>query len=167
MVPKTEPTIRFWRKVNKTTKDACWNWLGHLSQKGYGIFSPIPTRKRPRPAGHGEKLAHRMAWIYSGRVLPEGYEVCHHCDNPACCNPDHLFAGTHADNMRDCMRKGRLNTQRGEKAGPAKLKEVQVIQIRKMYSPGIVSMNQIARLFGVSKRAIQFIIHRRNWKHVN
>ena len=98
--------------------------------------------------------------------IPQGMEICHKCDNPPCVNPNHLFAATHAENMRDCMKKGRLNPPIGERAGAAKLTVLKVIQIRMLYQPGIVSLSQLAKLFEISERSIWGIIHRKSWKHV-
>jgi hypothetical protein len=86
---------RFMRRVNQS--DGCWLWTGHLCPQGYGQFSIFGRNVR----------AHRMAFeLYVGYV-PSSSLVCHRCDNPTCVRPDHLFLGTHADNIRDMMLKGR------------------------------------------------------------
>lgn len=87
---------RFWSKVDKT--DGCWQWTGHLSVDGYGVFW----------ISHGKRM---FASRYSleeatGVKLGDRY-ACHRCDNPRCVRPDHLFAGTQADNIRDMVAKGR------------------------------------------------------------
>lgn len=86
---------RFWNKVQKT--DGCWIWTGYRNKAGYGMFM-MPDRVH---------LAHRVAWMFAYGAIPEGMQVCHHCDNPACVRPDMLFLGTNADNQRDSVRKGR------------------------------------------------------------
>lgn len=87
---------RFWSRVKKG--DGCWLWCGTRSTRGYGQFTIL---RKP-------SAAHRVAWELVRGPIPEGVDVCHHCDNPPCVNPDHLFIGTRSDNMRDAVRKGRL-----------------------------------------------------------
>jgi len=85
---------RLWSKVTKT--ETCWTWTGARNRKGYGEIGA---------KGRVQK-AHRIAWELTYGPIPEGLDVLHHCDNPPCCRPDHLFLGTDADNMADMMAKG-------------------------------------------------------------
>lgn len=93
-------------------------------------------------------------------------EVCHHCDTPACWNPDHLFVGTHKDNMRDAYSKNRVPARIGEDHGCHKLTEDQVIEIRNRYVPRTDSRHVLAKEFGVSHSLIYLIASRQIWKHL-
>lgn len=92
--------IRFWRRVAKSD-GGCWLWKGSKDGGGYGT---IATVRNGAPA-----KAHRLSWEMRHGPIPAELEVCHKCDTPACVNPDHLFLGTHQENMRDCSAKGRVN----------------------------------------------------------
>jgi hypothetical protein len=142
---------------------ACWEWTGSLrggSSKGrrtrYGGF----TRGKVRV------YAHRFAWELAHGPVPAGLWVLHHCDNPRCVRPDHLFLGDHHDNMRDMMAKGRHYSPalRGEQHGQAKLSEAQVREIRQL--AGTMGMEQIARRYGVSGSIVALIIKRRRWTYL-
>jgi len=92
------PEERFWGHVQKT--ETCWLWVAALNNKGYGKFLSL---------AHGPgTYAHRFSWMLHYGPIPQGLCVLHKCDVPRCIRPDHLFLGTHKDNMRDMVAKGRV-----------------------------------------------------------
>lgn len=98
--------VRFWRWVDKSGD--CWLWMGAREGFGYGVFS----------IGTGRTVgAHRYSWQSTRGEIPSGMFVCHHCDVPACVRPDHLFLGTHTDNMVDMVKKGRYARAKACSAG--------------------------------------------------
>jgi len=89
---------RFKSKLSEPTETGCLLWTASKSNRGYGVFSD----------GWGKTIsAHRFAYQLAKGSIPAGMVVCHSCDNPACCNPDHLWLGTRSDNQRDMVAKGR------------------------------------------------------------
>lgn len=94
---------RLWENVKKLEgESACWVWTGAVRYNGYGHI-----RIRTGISQAVWRATHRIAWELTCGPIPEGLEVCHRCDNPLCVRLDHLFLGTHADNMTDCRAKGR------------------------------------------------------------
>lgn len=182
---KRNATERFWEKVNKGTPEECWNWTAAKRPDGYGNFS----------ISHGIFVAaHRFAYELAYGPIPEGLLVCHKCNNPSCCNPAHLYAGSQLDNMNDAKRSGRTATDdkngsrthpesypRGDKSWPhlhpelvlrgskhktAKLTEAAVLEIRKLYAIGAASGVELSQRFGVSRANISLIVNRKAWKHI-
>lgn len=151
-----EKTIaRFWAKVDKSGD--CWIWTAYKTPKGYGQFR-IGGRAKGRA-----HLSHRVAWAIANGGWPT-LCVCHSCDNPACVNPAHLFLGTHAENMVDRDRKGRV--QHGASHYLAKLTEGDIPTIRAALSAGS-SKAAIAKDFGVSRATIRKVGQGKGWKHVS
>jgi hypothetical protein len=153
---------RFWEKVDRKGPDDCWEWTASKIKDGYGqICEGIPGCKMLK--------AHRVSWeIHNGPIPvgegPHGTCVCHRCDNPGCVNPNHLFLGTNADNVRDMVEKGRVACK--EKNGRAKLTEEKVAEIRRDYIKGsrMYGQSALGRKYGVDPTAIRRIINREKWK---
>ena len=142
---------RFWAKVN-AVGDGCWEWQAALNN-GYGWFN-VDGRIRN---------AHRVAALLSGKIdsLDSELHVLHKCDNPKCCNPDHLFVGTNADNVADRVKKGRSGVVRhiGQTNGMSKLTNAQVKEIRGLYFASMFSQSQLARRYGVHQPHISRIVN--------
>ncbi len=153
-----DPAIirRFMEFVQKSAH--CWTWTGSRSSKeGYGLFYLN---------GHQRTRAHRVSWeLFHKEKIPIGMNVCHHCDNPGCINPSHLFIGTDLDNTLDMIAKGRFKPLRGSSNGRAKLRESDIPRIRELSSGGLSNV-KIAGLFGVSPSAIDGVQRGIRWKHV-
>ncbi len=168
---QTVPLVeRFWRYVQKS--DGCWEWTGYRGTGGYGQIG--------EGTGQGRNLtAHRVSWLLHFGSIPPGLFVCHHCDNPPCVRPDHLFLGTAQINVADRERKGRgakgaglyaLHPERrarGERVHLARLTEDQVREIRARYAAGGVKQSDLARAYNVSRGSIGPIVRGETWRHVS
>lgn len=154
MPPRNTPE-KFWQRVLKT--ETCWLWQGS-TQERYGTVT-YQGRKY---------FTHRLAWILTYGPIQASLHVCHRCDNPPCCNPEHLFLGTHRDNMLDAWDKGRMDNRyvlTGEEIGTAKLTAKDVITIRYFYALGITHQT-LARRFNVSQSNINSIVLRQTWQSI-
>lgn len=147
---------RFWPKVAKCAPDQCWEWQGENSggQFPYG---------RVRLGGK-RFLAHRVAYETANGPIPNGLVVRHQCDNPKCCNPNHLLIGTHKDNVHDCIQRGRARRAViiGTQNGRAKITADDVRLIRRSNK----STYALARELRISREQIGHIRNRRYWAHV-
>jgi predicted DNA-binding protein (UPF0251 family) len=161
---------RFWSYVDRSTPDVCWTWKATRFTGGYGQFKAAGRTLR----------ANRVAYFVFYHVDPLDKLVCHSCDNPACCNPHHLFLGNEKDNMQDAKSKGRLRPRtgdrhglrmrperaaRGERVAGVKLTADQVREIRALYRSSS-TQQQLADQFGVDRKSISFIVRGVNWRHI-
>jgi len=137
----------FLDRFEVNTETLCWEWTGALDSNGYGRL--------------GTKKVHRISYELWIGPIPKGYFVCHHCDNIVCINPDHLFAGTNQDNIRDASRKGRLSC--GEDRWSAVLTEANVREVRASSESSTI----LGRRLGVDKSTINKVRTGRTWAHVN
>lgn len=146
----------FWHRVAKT--DKCWNWTGATHKFGYGEFAYMNEWYR----------THRFSYKLHFGDIPPNSHVLHRCDNPRCVNPDHLFLGSHTDNMRDMKLKGRAHKTTsyfGERHHKSKLSAADVIAIRKKLKNG-TAIRALAREYCVNQGSIQGIDRGKNWKQL-
>jgi len=150
---------RFDSWVEMDPNGGCWLWSGVTSEFGHGRFG----------VGATSLPAHRFAFERAYGPVPRALNVCHHCDVPQCVNPDHLFAGTQADNVADMMAKGRYGENRrwcrGSAHPRAKLDECAVVRILDALSRGQTQYD-LADQYGVSQIMISRIKRGLSWSHV-
>lgn len=151
----------FWSKVDigSNPKD-CWNWTGAKKPAGYGN---VRVNKK-------YLLSHRVAFEIVNGEFPSKFKVCHICDNPSCCNPNHLMLGTTKSNAADMLIKGReknrMIASRGEVNGNSKLTAKKVKAIREAYKNREMNQGQLASKYGVTQAAIGYIVRNKTWRHV-
>lgn len=138
------------RRIEYEPNTGCWLWSGCDNGQGYGALT---FRQE-------HYMAHRLAYQRAKGEIPDALCVCHRCDTPACCNPEHLFLGTRGENNHDTKRKGRV--PHGERRAFAKLKDRDIPAIRA--DPR--SLAKVAADYGVSVKTIQKVVNRVRWKHV-
>lgn len=158
-----DPKERFWAKVRVTGPDDCWEWAAGRSKHGYG-------RVDFHYPGKTSRIASRVAWEMTHGPIPDGLHVLHECDNPPCCNPAHLFLGTHLDNVRDMHRKGRARIYQfpnGDDHNKAKLTWADIREIRRTCKPWDKQRGAhvLARKYGVKPEAIRRIVRGETWKN--
>jgi len=151
---------RFWEKVVERP-NGCWEWTAGRNPSGYGIFTVTISAYRTHTF-----LAHRFAFeISTATEIPHNTFVCHHCDNPPCVNPAHLFLGDRKANARDMVAKGREARGDNGRHGIAKLTPVAVISIRESYASG-QRLRALTRQYGVSARTLLSLVRGETWRRV-
>lgn len=151
---------KFWAKVEQG--EGCWEWQGLRYTKGYGKVTWKGSLQG----------AHRVAYSLAYGPIPPGLFICHHCDNPPCVRPGHLYAGTRKDNARDYKIRGDHSTPRryvvfrGSRNGQAKLTEELVVEIRRRHARGEASVSRLAREYGMSSGSMGLVVRGILWKHV-
>lgn len=145
----------FWKFVEPIPEAGCWIWTGKGSAGRYGEFNL-----------QGRVIkAHRLSWEMHCGPIPAGLEICHRCDVGFCVRPEHLFLGTHLENMHDLKRKGYRQCARGSQSGNAKLLDPLVAEIRRRYAAGERQVD-LAEAFGVCQSHISRIVRRESWLHL-
>lgn len=180
---KTGPTAekiedRFWLRVNKHSgvynivkgrKSQCWLWIGTIRNDGYGTLSVVKEdREKLGLYNVVNQIASRVSYALT-KGSPYNKFVLHHCDNPPCVRPKHLFKGTNETNQLDRIRKGRgLIGKKGieHPRGRAKITENEVITIRKVYATRRLNQLELAKIYELNKVSISLIISGKNWSHL-
>lgn len=154
-----ESINNFWNFVDIGHIDECWNWNACIRPNGYGRWNA-----KKSTSGYLNMNASRFALLIKIRHIEDGYYACHTCDNRKCCNPWHLFAGTHQENAEDRDRKGR--GAYGERSKMSKLTEIDILSIRNERAAMQTSYPKLADRYKVSRHTIINICSRRTWRHI-
>lgn len=144
-------TIKFLSLIKMTDKNSCWIWQQGGTEAGYGLIR----------YGGEQYIATRVAWKFFYRSDPGDLQVCHNCNNPRCCNPNHLFLGTVGDNQQHAFDTGIKHS-----SGRRKIEEQDIPLIRARLDAG-ESPVRIAREYVVTNECIYAIKKRKTWEHVH
>lgn len=153
---------RFWEKVDIRAPAECWPWTAAKDLRGYGCFRVGSMSDGTR------RQVHASTWVCEqrlGRRFVRGEMACHHCDNPSCCNPTHLYVGNARTNGRDASDRGLLWTvpQLGQDNPNAKLTEAEARAIARSAE----SLSVLGRRYGVSKTQVSWIKSGKSWGHLS
>jgi len=147
-----------WKKIDIKSGDdwwRCWEWLGSKYKDGYGRIK----------INQLSYLAHRLVYEQIYGNIPIGLYVCHTCNNPSCCNPNHLYGGTSKDNMNQKVREGRQ--AKGKQCfSNVKLTDEEVLKIRRLYSIKEYTQRKLGEIFGVCQAEISMIVNNKKWKYL-
>ena len=143
----TSIETRFWSKVKRAKGKGCWEWTG-AKTNGYGMLK-VGCRVH--------QATHVLFYLRHGHWPEKGRTANHHCDNPGCINPQHLYLGTHKSNARDRDHRGRSNYFKGERNGMSKLTDDDVLEIKELLVKGLLTQEDIGKSFGVSQPTISYI----------
>lgn len=141
-VKNKELALAVFSRARLNIETGCWEWTGGKIRGGYGSICL---------AGRAQR-AHRAAFVATYGAIPVGLCICHRCDNPTCVNPNHLFAGSQSENLRDAIQKGRRSV----------LDVATVLQIKSLLKQGI-SRKEIAQTYGTSKAVVTLIALGTTW----
>lgn len=144
---------QFWSNINYPGNDQdCWEWVSPQKHKdGYGRFKNVG--------------AHRLAWEFYNGPIPQGQQVLHKCDNPPCCNPEHLFLGTTQDNRQDCVNKNR-QAKGSKNAGSVLTEEIVFEILEKVNNGEITNLTVLSNTYNISESALSHIFDGTKWKHI-
>jgi len=145
---------RITERVN-ITENGCWEWTGAHIPAGYGFIGSC----------YKMYYTHRLAYELWNGPIGEKMYVCHKCDNPPCCNPEHLFLGTSQDNTLDMLRKGRCQAPKGEAHWNATMTIEKIIQVKEMLREKIKGV-VIADAMGISQQMVSNIKRGKTWAHI-
>ncbi len=153
---------RFWLKVGKQNNNECWNWLGAIITSGYGELHHTIMNK--------SKVAHRISYELHFGEIPDGLCCLHTCDNRRCVNPNHLYLGTHSDNMHDMVMKNRhvfVPFANGINNPSNKLTEQHVKEIRFKYRNSVISQIELAKQYSINQSTVWEIVHNKIWRSLD
>lgn len=150
--------LRHYTEISEKT--GCHNWVGARNRAGYGEIVIYVLGKKTL------QLAHRVSYMLANQISINRFQcVCHKCDNTSCVNPDHLLLGSQKENLQDMRRKGR--SLFGERNYRSKLNDLQISEIRNLYSSGKYSQRDLAKQFSVHQTTIGDVVNNKCWKHVD
>ena len=152
-----EEFVEWFKGQLEIREDGCHIWTHGTNKLGYGMMK-LPMEKKPG-------LTHRVALeLKLGRQIGDGLCALHICDNPPCCNPEHLREGSQLDNVNDKVAKGRQSILQGEVHGSSKLTEDQVRDI--LRNTNTFTQEVLSEQYGVSRPTISDILRGKSWKHI-